>query len=284
MNDEPQPGMSEEFKARMRQGLSSMAVRERVRERRRNRAIAGGAVATVTAVVLGVGVWQIAGAIDPRVDQAAVPTTSVEPSTTPTPAPTPTPTSAPTAPTETAEPEPTPPPGFEGIAAGTPFMHDFFDCADDCGDTGAGGSGPVVERTYDVYVVCEGAGTVSYGEAVWVDCGTLAPGSGFAELGVLDTIDDGDPQFTASSGFTGQLSVVERGAPSSGSVEGSTATVFVECSPFTDPVTVGGTRFACDPDLESQSLAAWGIPILPGEIAPRIEGVEHATIRFVVER
>ena len=96
MSDELQPGMSEDFKARMRQGLSSMAVRERVRERRRNRAIAGGAVATVTAVVLGVGVWQIAGAIDPRVDQAAVPTTSVEPSTTPTPAPTPTPTSAPT--------------------------------------------------------------------------------------------------------------------------------------------------------------------------------------------
>ena len=47
------PRMSHDFEERMRRGLSTMAVRERVRERRRNRAIAGGAVAAAVVAVPG---------------------------------------------------------------------------------------------------------------------------------------------------------------------------------------------------------------------------------------
>ncbi|WP_343920022.1 hypothetical protein [Agrococcus citreus] len=278
MSDQ-QPRMSDDFKARMRQGLSSMAVRERVRERRRNRAIAAGAVAAVTAVVLGVGAWQVVGAIDPRVDQAATPpTTTVEPSATPTP----TPTLAPAA-TETAEPEPTPPPGFEGVAAGVPIITDFIDCSAGCGDSGAAG-GPMIERVFDVYVLCEGTGSVLYGGAEWIDCADHEPGSGWALLDASDVVGDGDPRYTTSPDFDGQLQVVDAGAAPSGDATGSTATVYYDCGAS---VTIGGVLFDCSDPGIIPDLAAWGIPIAPGSFAPRIEfapGDAKGPVRWVMER
>lgn len=286
MSDEQQPGMSEEFKARMRQGLSSMAVRERVRERRRNRGIAGGAVAAMAAAIVGVGVWQFAGALDPRVDQAApAPTTtpaSIEPSAEPTPEPTPTATA--TATPEPTETGPTPPPGFEGIAAGEPIITDFFDCGGGCGDAGAGG-GLEVERSFDVYVLCEGSGSVLYGGVEWIDCAQHEPGSGWALLGLLDFVGDGDPQYTTGAGFDGYLQVVDPGVVPTGSVENSTATVYYDCGP---PVTIGGVRFACDGDPGIiPDFAAWGIAIERGSFAPRVEaaeGTRPSHVRWVMER
>jgi hypothetical protein len=276
MSDERQSAMSEEFRARMRQGLSSMAVLERRRERRRNRAIAGGSAAAVAALVVGVGIWSVAGAELPERDQAA-PTSPVEPGAAPSdPA---------SEPTPSASPLPAPPTGFAGVAARQPITYASLPgCESECGDTGAAG-GPLddrVERVYDVYVVCEGQGSVSFGGERWLDCSALAPGTGYAALGLYDLVDDGDPRFTASSDFDGQLSVVDTGEPSTGSIDGATATVFVDCYPGSLPITIGGVVFECDPTLASQSLAAWGVPILPGEIAPRIEGTW--SLRFVVER
>lgn len=277
MSEEQQSAMSAEYRARMRQGLSTMAVLERRRERRRNRAIAGGSAAAVAALVIGVGVWSVAGGAPPERDQAA-PTSPIDPGAAPS-------ASAPE-PEPSAPTEPTPPPGFAGVAAGQPITYDSMPaCESDCGDTGAAGGGAVddrVERMYDVYAVCEGQGSVSFGGERWLDCSALAPGTGYAQFGLYDVVDDGDPRFTTSRDFNGQLSVVDAGEPSSGTVEGSSATVFVDCYPSTIPITIGGTVFDCDPTLASQSLAAWGIPILPGEIAPRAEGVW--SLRYVVER
>lgn len=279
MSDELQPGMSEDFKSRMRQGLSSMAVRERVRERRRNRAIASSAVAAVTAVVLGVGVWQVAGSIDPRMDQAApVPSITVAPST---PAPPP-PTSA-AVPTETTAPEPTPPPGFEGVASGVPIVTDFIDCSDGCGDAGAAG-GPTVERVFDVYVLCEGSGSVLYGGAEWIDCADHEPGSGWAVLDAVDVVGDGDPRYASSPDFDGQLQVVDAGAAPTGDAIGGTATVYYDCG---SSATIGGVLFDCSDPAIIPDLAAWGIPVEPGSFAPRIEiapGEPRSELRWVMER
>lgn len=291
MNDEQQggrPGMSEEFKARMRQGLSTMAVRERVRERRRNRAIAGGALAAVVVCAVAVFGSQALGNLSSERDQAAPPTPTAP---TETAQPTAEPTAEPT-PEETAPASPTPPPGFEGVAAGEPLVLDHETCVGGCGDVGAGG-GPPVERTFDVYLVCEGSGSVSYGGELWVDCAGQATGAGFVRLGVLDTVDDGDPQFTTSGDFNGRLAVVDAGAPPVGDGAGGTATVWVTCHSPYDAVTVGGVLFDCgtvevpqDELLVRATMAAWGVPILPGEIAPRIEQGESSTaeVSFVVER
>jgi hypothetical protein len=280
MSDEQQSGMSEEFKARMRQGLSSMAVRERVRERRRNGAIAGGAVAAVAAAVIGVGAWQFAGTLDPRVDQAAppAPTSTIEPSAVPSTDPsiatTPTPT-------ETIPPQPTPPPGFEGVASGVPIVTASVPRGEG-GDTGAAGGGGV-EREYDVYVLCEGTGTVSFGGAEWIDCTDFEEGTGWAVFGQVDEVGDGDPRYTASPDFDGELSVIDAGASPPGSAGGSTATVYYDCGPT---VTIGGVLFDCDADPTAiVNLAAWGVPIGAGSFAPRVESDDWTpSIRWVVER
>ena len=281
MSDRQQSGMSPDFRARMRQGLSTMAVRERVRERRRNRAIAGGAVAAVAAAVVGVGVWQFAGALDLRIDEAApAPTTTMEPSAEPSAEPPPSATPEPV-PTETA---PVPPPGFEGVAAGEPIVTDFVDCRNGCGDTGAAG-GPALERSYDVYVLCEGSGSVLFGGAEWIDCADHEPGTGWALVDRSDVVGDGDPRFTATPDFDGQLQVVEPGEVPPGSVEGETATVYYDCGPT---VTIGGVTFDCNTDPGIiPDLAAWGVPIADGSFAPMMEsvgGVSRSDMRWVMER
>lgn len=296
MNDE-QHGMSDEFASRMRQGLSTMAVRERVRERSRNRAIAGGALAAVVVATVAVLGSQALGQLGPERDQAG-PAVTQTPTTAPTgptepgstePAPSETAPSEPT-PTDTA---PTPPPGFAGVAAGEPLVVDTESCGDGCGDAGAAGDGTHVERRFDIYLLCEGSGSVSYGGAPWVDCSEHPAGSGFVQFDVIDTFEDGDPQVTASSDFDGQLSVVEAGQPPVGSGAGGTATVWVTCIGSTGSVMVGGVLFDCStavaPEGEivvGSTIAAWGVPIRPGEIAPRVEGDRSgmATVSFVVER
>ncbi len=279
MSDERQPGMSPDFRARMRQGVSTMAVRERVRERRRNRAVAGGAVAAVAAAVLGVGVWQFSGVLDPRVDEAApAPTTTptaIEPSVTPEPT---------VAATETPDPGPTPPPGFEGVAAGEPIVTASVERGES-GDTGAAG-GPGIERMVDVYVLCEGTGTVSFGGAVWIDCADFEAGTGWAVLGEADLVGDGDPQYTTSDDFDGQLQVVDAGVAPQGSAQAATATVYYDCGPS---VTIGGVLFDCSDPTSIDELAAWGVPIGAGSFAPTIAPGDDASgppspVRWVMER
>jgi hypothetical protein len=285
MSEQPPP-MGDDFQARMRRGLSTMAVRERVRERRRTQAIAGGALAVIAAAVVGVGAWQLADATgDPQRDQAA-PTPSVsQPADTPAPS---EPGASEPAPTD--RPDPTAPPGLEGVAAGEPEVLDVLRC-EECGDAGAAGQAPVVERTFDVYLVCEADGTVDYGGQRWIDCADHPAGTGFTQLGVPDLIDDGDPRFTASDDFDGALSIVDAGAPPVGSIDGASATVSVVCHRDQGAVTVGGVRFDCTagwegPGVQSVIQAAWGVPIRPGEIGPRIEldGDALASVTYAVER
>ncbi|MCH1881885.1 hypothetical protein [Agrococcus sp. ARC_14] len=285
MNDEQ---MSDEFKSRMRQGLSSMAVRERMRERSRNRAIAGGALAAVVVATVAVFGAQALGGVAER-DQAA------PSSPTPTVVETPTPgeTTAPTpAPTESPEPEPTAPPGLEGVAAGEPLVVGVETCADGCGDAGAAGPEPIVERIFDIYLVCEGRGTVFFGSEAWIDCSAQQVGSGFVQLDQRDVVGDGDLEFTSSEDFNGALTLVDAGQPPVGTIEGDSATVWVTCSDQSSTITVGGVAFDCsaaeapaDDFFRSATLAAWGVPILPGEIAPRIERDQGTgSVSFVVER
>lgn len=282
------PQMDDEFKARMRRGLSTMAVRERMRERSRNRAIAGGALAAVVIATVAVFGSQALGTLQSERDQAAPPTTT-------TPVETGVPTPEPTEPVETTPPtepaEPTPPPGFDGVAAGEPTVTDVETCIE-CGDAGAAG-GPQLERIYDLYLLCEGSGVVRFGGEVWVDCGDHRAGTGFVEHGVPDWYDDGDPQFTTSDDFDGQLSVVEPGAAAVGDSPGATATVWVTCSSPEGTVAVGGVLFDCSaavpPEgetLRASTLAAWGVPIEPGLFAPRIEIGADAivSVSYVVER
>ncbi len=154
--------------------------------------------------------------------------------------------------------------------------------ASDSGDTGAAG-GPSIERVYDVYVLCEGEGTVLFGGAAWIDCTEFEPGTGWAIFGQLDYAGDGDPQYTASPDFDGQLSVVDEGAVPAGSANGATATVYYDCG---STVTIGGVVFDCDADPTAiVDLAAWGVPIGAGSFAPRVEAeVRPESIRWVVER
>ena len=287
LRDEPR--MDDAFRARMRQGLSSMAVRERMRERRRNRAIAGGAVAAVVVATFAVVGAQALAGLQPERDRAAPPMPTH--STIQTPAETP----EPTEPVETTPapepPEHTPPPGLEGAAAGQPTVTDVRSCSE-CGDTGAGGGDPA-ESHFDVYLLCEGRGTVRFGGEVWADCGDHRAGTGFVEHGVADWYDDGDPRFTTSDDFDGQLSVVEPGAPATGASPGVTATVWVTCSAPEGTVTVGGVLFDCSapvpPEGETlvgSTLAAWGVPIEPGLFAPRIDIGANAvvSVSYVVDR
>lgn len=283
-------GMDAAFRARMRQGLSTMAVRERTRERRRNRAIAGGALAAVVVATAAVfGVQALAGA-DGQRDQAAPPApTSEAPAPTPTPEPTP-----------TEPPEPTPPPGFEGVAAGEPIVTESR--AGDVGDTGAAG-GPhasQIEGYIDSYVLCEGSGQVYSGDELWVDCATLQPGTVIADIGSPQYRDWVDSELSRSADFDGTVRAVPNGEVPEGVGVGGSATVYVECL-FEPSVTIGGVRFECMEPVDTGAgstevaaeMAAWGVPFGPDELVPRIEvdaasngslGVARGTIRFVIER
>ncbi|WP_306233264.1 hypothetical protein [Agrococcus beijingensis] len=293
----PEP-MDDAFKARMRQGLSSMAVRERLRERRRNRAIAGGALAAVVVATVAVIGAQALGGGQLEQDRAQPGTTQTPaPATSSTPAPTEPSTPAPTEPSTPAPSEPgpapaTPPAGFEVVAAGEPRVLDVQSCADGCGDAGTGGGSPV-ERTFDVYLLCEGSGSVAYGGQSWVDCSEHPAGSAFVQLDAIDTVDDGDPQFTTSTDFDGQLRVVEPGRLPAGDAGGSTATVFVTCQGTRGTVRVAGVVFDCAAAeaapgmvVRSSTIAAWGVPIEAGALAPRIEPDPDASVQvaYVVER
>ncbi|GEK81332.1 hypothetical protein [Agrococcus baldri] len=293
MNDERMPrgpGMDDAFKARMRQGLSTMAVRERMRERARTRAIAGGALAAVVVATAAVfGIQALGG--DAERDQAAPPTpTATE--TTPPEGFEPPPASEAPEPMQTGQPGPTPPPGFEGVAAGEPQVLDAYDCgaADtECGDAGAAG-GPQIERYFDAYVLCRGSGSVLYGESVWIDCTEHEPGTGWAQLRVPDVVGDGDPQFTATGDFDGELATVDAGRAPAGGTGAERVTAYLDCNGFgRERVTVGGTVFDCGQggDLVVEQFGAWGVPVAPGSFAPAItvEGGEAPVIvRWLEER
>lgn len=292
----PEP-MGDAFKARMRQGLSAMAVRERLRERRRNRAIAGGALAAVVVATVAVIGAQALTSVQlerdlagPGTTEAPSPTDAATATPTPTPAVEP-PSATPTVPVETPA-QTGPPPGLEGVAAGVPEVLDVLSCPGGCGDTGAGG-GSQIERRFDIYLVCEGRGQVRYGGQEWIDCADHPAGSGFVQLDAADTYEDGDPQLTTSDDFDGALSVVDSGGVPVGARPAERATVYVTCLVVEGAVTVGGVVFDCAapqaPEgefVQQSTMAAWGVPILAGEIAPRIERTSTSAVRvaFVVER
>lgn len=290
MNDERMrdDGMSAEFQARMRRGLSTMAVRERQRERqreRRRRAMAAGALVAV--VVAGGTALTIAVTGDGSREQDRA-----QPGTTETPDPAVLSTPGPLV---TDAPSPTAPLEFEGVAAGTPQVFDVQTCTgvDDCVDQSAAGSAPA-DRIVDAYVLCESDGTVSQGARPWIDCSEQRPGSGFVQLHVAADASDADAEFTASPDFDGTLAVVETGQRPQGEAGSATATVYVTCLSTRGTITVGGVDFDCGlaqaPEgefVESATLGAWGIPIQPGDLAPSIERDPRSVfvqVEYVAER
>lgn len=284
MSDEQQ--MSDAFKARMRQGLSTMAVRERMRERARNRAIAGGALAAVVIAAGAVlGVQVLAGGAAHQDMAGPGTSTTAEPTAPPAPGPTEAPEPTETEPTETAPAEPTPPPGFDGVAAGEPLVTSTIPL--ESGDAGAGGGYDPgqVERRTDIYVLCEGTGTVSLGDEPWIDCTTLQPGTVAVHLDRPYFSDWDDDELVVSDDFDGVVREVPAGEAPAGTGTGGTATVHVIC--FGDaPTVVGGVSFECswsDDDEQARSVAAWGVPFGPDELVPRITE-RNGFITFVIER
>lgn len=255
--------MDEEYRVEMRRGLKTMISSEGRRSTRRNRAIAGGAAA----VVLGAAV--IAGGFGLARPQLGQDRAQPAPASTTT-----TPTATAPSPSD-SEPQPSAPTGFEGVAAGLPRLIEVQTCADPCDDQGATGSGPG-DRLVDAFVLCEGRGTISREGSIWIDCGAHPSGSGFIELNVPAAL--ADHPFTTSADFDGALEVVDAESPPPGDAGGQYATAFVTCDGPRGAVTVGGVAFDCSmaqaPEGEfvsSATIAAWGIPIARGELAPHIE-------------
>lgn len=273
--------MDDDFRADMRRGLRHMIVTERRRAQRRNRVIAGSALALVLGAVVAVGAYGLSRT-NPEQDRALpAPTASMQPSADATQPPHST----------AAETSPTPPAGFEEVAAGVPHVREVRTCTDACGDQGATGSGPS-DRLVDAYLLCEGRGIISRDGSAWIDCGEHASGSGFVELDVPATA--AADSFSASADFDGVLEVVDAGTPPQGDAGAQYATVSVTCAGPRGAVTVGGVDFDCAlahaPEGEfvaSATLAAWGVPIAIGELAPRIERSPlsmFVSVAFTVER
>ncbi|KAA6436281.1 hypothetical protein FQ330_02405 [Agrococcus sediminis] len=168
MSQQQPPRMSEEFRDRMRAGLSTMAPHERLRERRRNRAFVGGSAAAVLVIVGAVvAVQGVRGTL--LQDQAAppppMPSVVETLMPTPTPAPSATPSPEPTAPAATLEPGTvTPPPQAtiepDPTSAPEPSVV----------EVPTGGPAPQDGQLYDLAISC-----VSPLE-IWIDDGSVAAG------------------------------------------------------------------------------------------------------------
>lgn len=284
MNDERmhEAGMSPDYQSEMRRGLATIAVQERRRERKRRRAIATGALTVVAVAVGAVVASQALTGVSPAQHRAQP---AVTETTTP---------SIPE-PTDTDHGESTPPEGFEGVAAGAPrVLHaDFCTGTDDCGDQPAIGSGPA-DSAIDAYALCGTEGTIDHAGVTWIDCGDYPAGSGFVRLHVPSGPSESDAGFATSPDFDGSLTVVDAGERPLGDAGGRTATVSVTCLSPRGSITVGGSAFDCSlaeaPEGEfvrSATLGAWGIPIPPGELSPRIERNQlsiFVQVSYVVER
>jgi hypothetical protein len=286
MSQDGGPGMDEEFAARMRRGLSAMAPREVARTRRIRRRVAGGALgALAAAVVAVVGVQTIGAAGDGSVEAVPTPTSTVGETSSAEPTPEPTP-SASSDPVVEPEPEPTPPPGFEGVAAGTPVVVDTLDTTEaGFGDTGAAGDGePYV--LHDVYVLCRDEGTV---QTPWdvVDCTAEAPMTVIAQLGIPTFASQGTrPSIVMSDDFSGTVRVVDAGEVPGGTGIAGVAAAWVGC-PAT--VTIGGSAFTCSwvqGPLVAAEEAAWGIPYAADQLVPPIVREDPSApmiVRFVLD-
>ncbi|WP_175414212.1 hypothetical protein [Agrococcus sp. SGAir0287] len=279
MNDDRVPQMDDEFAARMRRGLAAMAPREVARTRRIQERVASAVGVLVIVAVVVLGVQTFAPTIGgPGVE--AVPTSTPTPSVTPSPEPTPTPTPTPT---PEPEPEPTPPPGFEGVAAGVPVITELS--LPGFGDTGAAG-GSTITAFVDVYVLCQGAGSVDVG-GYTVDCTQEAPSTVIAMLPVgFDPAVESSPSIVPDAAFTGIVRVVARGEQPAGLGIGGVASVWVQC-PSTGTV-IGGVAFDCDElydGLHIRELAAWGIPYSADQLVPTIVLGEGGggLLRFVLD-
>lgn len=266
MSDE-RHGLDPDFAQRMRAGLSTMAVRERRRERARRRVLGIGAATAAVAGVVALGLVQL-GVVAVPGDETAPPPTH-DPGAVPT-------ETAPAPPPEAEDPAPpddgqTPPAGFEGV---------------DPGEVVALGSGPHLGGTgdaaadddwvaIDVYVLCSGAGQVLEGGAAQVDCaaepaGTIVMFSGWDDPDAIDITTSGDFDGTVEWVPTGELPQVAS--------QGGTATVEVACVGSRDRpqvYVVGGITFDCAtvgdiPYDQYTTLAAWGVPYEAGQLGPAI--------------
>lgn len=280
MSDREGSEMDEAFAARMRRGLAAMPPREVARTQRIQQRAAGalGVLAIVAVTVLGV---QTLGSTGQGVE--AVQTPSPTPSVTPAPEPAP-PVAPSGTPTPEPDPEPTPPPGFEGVAAGVPVITELSQGG--FGDTGAAG-GPTTFGYADVYVLCEGAGTVDVRGSI-VDCAQEAPSTVVAMLPVaFDASVESSPSVVPDTGFTGVVRVVAPGEQPAGLGMGGVASVRVPC-PSSGPVTIGGVVFDCDQMYEGlvvRELAAWGIPYSADQLVPRVVQADGGVtqLRFVLD-
>lgn len=280
MSDETGPEMDEAFAQRMRRGLAAMPPRELARTERLRQRAAGVIGVLVIVAVTVLGVQTLGPGASPGME--AVPTPTPTPSVTPTPDPTPTPAPS-VSPTPEPDPEPTPPPGFEGVAAGVPVITELGQAG--IGDTGSAGGGPSVIAYADVYVLCQGTGSVDV-EGVIVDCTEEAPSTVIATLSLAyDSAIASTPAVVPDAGFTGIVRVVERGQQPAGLGIGGVASVWVSC-PADGLQSIGGVAFDCSQTYEGSyvgELAAWGIPYSAGQLVPTVVNDGFAQLRFVLD-
>ncbi|MFC7432177.1 MULTISPECIES: hypothetical protein [unclassified Agrococcus] len=290
MSHETEPGMDDEFAARMRRGLSAMAPREVARTRRIRRTAASGVLGVLAVAVVAVLGGQVLGLPgDGSVEAVPTPTPTVVDTPSPVPSSDPAPTASPgpsPGPSPEPDPEPTPPPGFEGVAAGVPVVTDTLDTSGGVGygDTGAAGDEPYL--LHDVYVLCRGAGVVET-PRVAVDCAEEAPMTVIAQLNVVTYESWGTrPLVTLSDDFTGTVRVVDSGEIPGGVGTGGVAAAWVTCPAA---LTIGGSAFSCtwtQGSLIAAEEAAWGIPYSADQLVPPIvldDPTAPQTIRLVLD-
>ncbi len=261
MSQQQPPRMSEEFRDRMRAGLSTMAPHERLRERRRNRALVGGSAAAVLVIVGAVVAVQ--GVRGTLLQDEAAPPPPPMPSVaetvvpTPTPAPSATPSTQPTAPAATLEPGTVTPPPQETVEPDPTTPPEAI-----VGELITGGPQPVAGELYDIAISCaspqevwiDDGGVPDDGTASWrtLLCGVDA--AGFIDYAVPGTharvfaqVAPGDPMPHVERRLHGGTFTAEQEAALRASGT-SLVDVVVWCGTTTGTVSIGAATAECVPN------------------------------------
>lgn len=250
---EPQR-MSAEFRRRMRAGVAEMAVQERLRERRRGRALLSGAAAVLVVAIAAVAGAQVLGGLSQQ-DLAAPPPPPPLPSVTDvrdtsTPTPTPSATITP-APSETPDPTTITPP-ISTAPTEPPRVIELP----------TGGPAPSAGQSYDLAIVCDpaipmwidngaapDAGSASWrslscdGVAAFIDFGVPA-----ADARVFALIEDGQPMPTVQRRLTGGSFTAEQDAALVASADGVLVSATVWCGTTAGTVAIGARSEECTPN------------------------------------